>query len=152
MFGVDVKIYNVGRLGFFVRAQPMLCFDRHRHVFICQAWKTLTNLCKKKHDCPILIEKYGSRRLQGKFGDRGLQKNHRVTQIEHFLLEIIQILFNTITDIGRCKVATDIFLPTLDNFFYKRWPIIFFYGRGCFFVRCCRKNLQCRSARFFRSR
>ena len=77
---------------------------------------------------------------------------HRVTQIEHFLLEIIQILlFNTITDIGRCKVATDIFLPTLDNFFYKRWPIIFFYGRGCFFVRCCRKNLQRRSARIFRS-
>ena len=92
-----------------------------------------------------------SRRLQGKFGYRGQKKNHRVTQIEHFLLEIIQILFNTITDLGRCKVATDIFLPTLDNFFYKRWPIIFLYGRGCFFVWCWRKNLQRRSARFFRS-
>ena len=77
-------------------------------------------LQKKKHDCPILIEKNSSPLLQGEFGDRGLQKNHRVTQIEHFLLEIIQILFNTITEIGRCKVATDIFLPTLDNFFYKR--------------------------------
>ena len=81
---------------------------------------------------------------------------YRVTQIEHFLLDIIHILFrdliqNTITDIGHFKAATDIFQPTLRNFFYKRWPIIFFYGRGCFFVRCCRKNLQCRSARFFRS-
>ena len=71
-------------------------------------------------------------------------------------LDIIQILFsdwieNTIADVGRCKVATDIFLPTLHNFFYKRWPIIFFDGRGWFFVRCCRKNLQCWSARFFRS-
>jgi len=79
-----------------------------------------------------------------------------MTPIEHFLLEIIQILFrdwieNTITDIGRCKVATHIFLPTLSNFFYKRWPIIFLYYRGCFFVRCCRKNLQCTSARFLRS-
>ena len=39
----------------------------------------------------------------------------------------------------------------LRNFFYKCWPIIFFYGRGYLFVRCCHKNLQFRSARFFRS-
>ena len=82
---------------------------------------------------------------------------HRVTPIEHFLLDIIHILFrdliqNTITDIGRCKATTHIFPPTLCNFFYKHWPIIIFlYGRGCFFVRCWRKNLQRRSARFFRS-
>ena len=81
---------------------------------------------------------------------------HRVTQIEHFLLDIIHILFrdliqNTKTDIGRCKAATDIFQPTLRKFFYKLWPIIFLYGRGWFFVRCCRKNLQCTSARFFLS-
>ena len=79
-----------------------------------------------------------------------------MTPIEHFLLYIIQILFrdwieNTITDVDRCKVATHIFLPTLSNFFYKPWPIIFFYGRGCFFIRCCRKNLQPTSAGFFRS-
>ena len=79
-----------------------------------------------------------------------------MTRIEHFLIEIIQILFRdwiqiTIDDIGRCKATTDIFQATLRNFFYKRLPIIFFYGRGCFFVRCCRKNLQCTPARFFRS-
>ena len=41
LFGVDVKIYNVGRLGFFVRAQPKLCFGWHRHVFICLEGKIL---------------------------------------------------------------------------------------------------------------
>ena len=76
--------------------------------------------------------------------------------IEQFQIDIVQIIFrdwieNTIADISRCKVATNIFQPTLCNYFYKRWPIIFFYGRGCFFVRCCRKNLQWRSVRFFRS-
>ena len=84
------------------------------------------------------------------------KKKHRVTPIEHFLIDIIQILFmnwieNKIADIGHCKVVTDIFQPKLCNFFYKRRPIKFFYCRGCFFVRCSRKNLHCRSARFFLS-
>ena len=95
--------------------------------------------------------------MRRKINDGGLKKkHHRMTPIEHFLLDIIQILFkdcieNTIADIGRCKAPTDIFQPILRNFFYKCWSIIFFYGRTCFFVRCCRKNLQCTSARFFRS-
>ena len=113
---------------------------------------------KKIFDSPILIEKNFSRRRPGKMSCRCLKKNHhRMTSIEHFLIDIIQILFrdwieNTIADIGRCKTATDIFRPTLRNFVYKRRPIIFFYGRGFSFVGCCRKNLQCRSARFFRVR
>jgi len=48
------------------------------------------------------------------------EKHHRMTPIEHFLLDIIEILLrdwieNIITDIGRCKVATHIFLPTYRN-------------------------------------
>ena len=39
---------------------------------------------------------------------------------------------NTIADIGRCEDATDIIQPTLRNLFYKRWPIIFLYGKGSF--------------------
>ena len=111
----------------------------------------------KKYYSPILIEKNDSRRRPGKMTDRGLKKKfHRMMPIEHFLIDIIQILFRdwidkTTANIGRCKAATDIFQPTLRNFFYKRWPIIFFYCRGYFSVRCCRKNLQCRSARVFRS-
>ena len=112
---------------------------------------------RKKHDLPIRIEKNASRRRPGKMTDRGLKKkHHRMTPIKYFLIDIIQILFmdwieNTIAEIGRCKVTTDIFQPTLRNFFNKRWPIIFFYDRGRFFVRCCGKNLQCRSDRFLRS-
>ena len=60
-----------------------------------------------------------------------------MTPIEHFLIDISQILFrdwieNTIADIGRSKAATDIFQPTLRNLFYKRWSIIFLYGKGSF--------------------
>jgi len=49
-----------------------------------------------------------------------------------FLIDFIQIIFRdiieiTIADIGHCKAATDIFQKTLRNFFYKRWPIIFFF-------------------------
>ena len=89
--------------------------------------------------------------------DRGFEKKyHRMTPIERFLTNIIQILFrdwkeNTMADIGRCKAVTYTFNPTLRNFFYKRWEKIFFCDRGCFFFRCCHKNLQCWSASFFRS-
>ena len=54
--------------------------------------------------------------------------------------------------VGRYMAPTDIFQPTLCNFFYKRWPIMFFLTAGeVFLFRCCIKNLQCRSARFFRA-
>ena len=48
MFGVAYKTYNVGRLGFFVRAQPRLCFGRHWHVPMHSAKKTLAHIEKKK--------------------------------------------------------------------------------------------------------
>ena len=38
-----------------------------------------------------MIKKNASQRLPGKFTDRGLQKNHQVTPIEHFLLDVIQL-------------------------------------------------------------
>ena len=59
------------------------------------------------HDSLILMEKHASRRRPGKFTDRGLKKDHRVAPIEHFLIDINQILLrdsieNIIADIGRC--------------------------------------------------
>ena len=53
--------------------------------------------------------------------------------------------------VSRYVAPTDILQPTLRKFFYKRWPIMCFYGRGCFLFCCCLKNLQCMSARFFRA-
>jgi len=55
--------------------------------------------------------------------DPGLKNElHRMTPIEHFLIDSIQIIFRDIieikvADIGRCKAATDIFQQTLRNFF-----------------------------------
>ena len=109
---------------FFRSSSIEVCFDRQLHVFNCSATKTLAHLGKKP-DSPILIEKNASLRRRGKINDRGLKKkHHRMTPIEHFLIDIIQILFrdwieNTITDIGCCKVATHIFLPTLRIFFLQ---------------------------------
>jgi len=58
--------------------------------------------------------------------DRGLKKNHhRITPIEHFLTDIMQISFtdwieNSIADIG-CEIpdATDILQLKLRNFYLK---------------------------------
>ena len=60
-----------------------------------------------------------------------------MTPIEYFLIDINQILLrdcieNTIADIGHCEAATDFVQPTLRSLFYKRWPIIFPYGKGSF--------------------
>ena len=52
--------------------------------------------------------------------------------IEHFLTDIMQISFtdwieNSIADIGVEIAVTDIFQPTLRNFFNKRWPTIYVF-------------------------
>jgi len=125
LFGVAVKIYNLGRLGFFVRAQPKLCFGRHHQVFIYSARKTFAHRGKKNYSL-VLIENNPSRHWQRKFTNRGLKINHLVTPIEHFEIDIIQILFRdwidkTTANISREIAATAIFLPTLCRLFYKRW-------------------------------
>ena len=45
--------------------------------------------------------------------------------------------------------SRDCYLPAdIAQAFLQTLAVIFFHGRGCCFIRCCRKNLQCRSARF----
>ena len=73
LLGVAVKIYNVGRLGFFVSAQPKFSFGRHRHVFIYSASTTFVHLGNKLYS-PVLIEKNPSRHRQRKLTDRGLKR------------------------------------------------------------------------------
>ena len=72
LFGVAVKIYNVGRLGFFVRAQPKLCFGRHWHEVIYSARKTLAHLDKGTLFTDI-DKKNDSRCRPGKMTDPGLK-------------------------------------------------------------------------------
>ena len=81
------------QLGFFVRPQSQLWFDRQWHVFIFSEIKILADLGRKL-DSPILTKKNASRRRRGTINGRGLKmKHHRMTPIELFLLDIIKILF-----------------------------------------------------------
>ena len=89
--GVAVKIYNVVRLDFFVRAQPKFWFGRPACFHLLG--KESISQPRKKLDSPILIEKNASRHRPEKFTDRDLKKDHRVTPIEHFQIDISQILF-----------------------------------------------------------
>ena len=105
-----------------------------------------------------MIEKYDIWRWPGKMTDPwGLMKKlRRMTSIEHFLIDIMQISFrdwieNSIADIGREIAPTDIFQPTLRNFFLKTLAAdnVFYTAVEVFVFWCCIKNVQCRSARFF---
>ena len=58
LFGVAEKIYNVGRLGFFVRAQPKLWFRRHRHLFHLLAKE---NISQRRQE--NMIQQYWSKKL-----------------------------------------------------------------------------------------
>ena len=92
LFGIAYKIYNVGRLGFFVRD--------------CVSADTgMLSLAKS------MIHRYWSKKMpadvgQEKMTDRGLKKKHdRMTPIEHFQIDIVQVLFRggierTVASIG----------------------------------------------------
>ena len=86
--------------------------------------ENITPLCKKILFTDI-DKKNDSWRRPEKMNDRGLKKkHHRMTPIEHFLSDIMQISFtdwieNSIADIGREIAATDISQPTLRNFYLK---------------------------------
>ena len=87
-------MYNVGQLGFFVRAQPTFYYGRNWHVPIYSARKTLTQLGKNILFTDIDKKKNDSRRRPGKIKDRGLKKkHHRMAPIEHFLTDIMQTSF-----------------------------------------------------------
>jgi len=70
---------------------------------------------QKKHHSRKLIEKNDSWRRRGEMTDRGLKwKHHRMTPIEHFLINIMQISFRdwiekSIADIGGEIAPTDFF-------------------------------------------
>ena len=120
-----------------MRAQPKLYFGRSRH-FVGQ--ENISPPRPKKTWFTDTDPKKASQRRSGKMTDQGLKKkHHRMMPIEHFLIDIIQILFrdwneNTIADVGHYKAVTDTFQPTLCNFFCKHWPIMFRYGKGSFVV------------------
>ena len=91
-----------------------------------------------------MIHRYWSKKMladvgQEKMTDRGLKKKHdRMTPIEHFQIDIVQVLFRggiekTVASIGSETAPTDVFQPTLRNFFTSAGRQRFFTGRGSFF-------------------
>jgi len=121
-FGVAWKMYNVGRLCFFERAQPTFCFGRNWHVLIYSARQTLAHLGKKILFTDVDRKKCQSTSARKDDRSRLKRKHHRMTPIEHFLTDIVHIslrdwIENSIADIGREVAPTDIFQPTLRKFF-----------------------------------
>jgi len=84
-------MYNVGRLGFFVRAQPMFCFGRNWHIRIYAAKKTLAHLGKKIFFTDVDRKKCQSTSARKDDRSRLKTKHHRMTPIEHFLTDIMHI-------------------------------------------------------------
>ena len=109
-----------------MRAQPRLCFGRHWHVPMHSAMKTLAHIEKKKKTLITDIDRKKCWLTSARKDDRSMFKKEespddadRTFNNRHHP-NIIQGLNRiTITDIGRCKVATDIFLPTLRNIFLQ---------------------------------
>jgi len=139
-----------------VWAQPTFGYGRNWHVPNYSPRKTLALLGKRILFTDIDKKKWQSTSARKDERSGSKMMHHQTTLIERFQTDIMQILFtewieNSIADIGREIAATDIFLPTLRNFFLKTLA-----GRQCFFTAeevflfwCCIKNLKCRSARVF---
>jgi len=147
-------IYLYGRGSFVVRCrlQNLQCtawsFRASSTDAVFRSTLGCSHLVGKENISPprkkkIMIHRYWSKkkarwRRPEKMTDPGLKnKNHRMKPIEHFLIDIVQIL------------SGDWIEKTIGSLISKCWPIIFFYGIGSFVVRCRLQNLQCRSALFF---
>ena len=156
MLGVAEKIYNVGRLGFFVRAQPKLCFRRHRHLFHLLAEENISQRRQKN-----MIHRYWSKKMLADVGQEWWGSifkkvaspgdDHRTFPNRHHP-NICQRLNRKYNSRHRSLwsrdwyFSTDIaqfFLQTLADNIFLRFKILFCW--------VCRKNLLSRSARFFRS-
>jgi len=149
-------MYNVGRLGFFVRAQPTFCFGRNWPVPIYSAMKTLVHPDKKILFTDIDLKKWQS--TSARTDDRSRSENEassndadRAFPNRHHA-NFIQGLNKKLISRHRSWSSPDwYFSADIAQFFFKTLA-----GRYCFFTAeeiflfwCCIKNLQCRSARFF---
>ena len=114
-------MYNVGRLCFFVRAQPTFCFGRNWHVPIYSARKTLAHLAKKIF--AFRLHAYFIQGMNWKLNSR----------------------------LRTWNSPDWYFSADIAEFFFKNgcWLTMFFFtAEEVFLFWCCIKNLQCRSARF----
>ena len=141
-------MYNVGRLGFFVRAQPTFCYGRNWHVPIYSATKTLAHLGKKIFFTDIDWKNWQS--TSAKKDDRSRSKKevspddaNRTFPNRHHA-NFIQRLNRKNNSWQRSRNNPDwYFSADIAQFCFKnaRWPIMFFfYGRGSFLVLVLHKK------------
>ena len=141
-------MYNVGRLGFFERAQPTFCFGRNWHIRIYSARKTLAHLGKKIFFTDIDWKKCQS--TSAKKDDRSRSKKEasphdadRTFPYRHHKY-FIKGLYRKLNSRHRSWSSPDWYLSAdIAQFLFKNahWPIMFFfYGRGSFLVLVLHKK------------
>ena len=150
-------MYNVGRLGFFVRAQPTFFFGQNWHVPIIlpenispSRQKNIFHRCWSKkmpvdvgqERWPIEVKKEASPHD----ADRTFPYRHHAYFIKR--------LNRKLNSRHRSWSSPDWYFSAdiAQFFFFKnvRWPLMFFFtAEEIFACWCCINNLQCRSFRFF---
>ena len=141
-------MYNIGLLGFFVRAHPTFCFGRNWHVPIYSARKTLAYLGKRIFFTDIDRKNWQS--TSARKDDRSRCKKEasphdadRTFPYRHHAY-LIKGLNRTLNRRHRSWTSPDwYFSADIEQFYLKnsRWPILFFfYGRGSFLVLVLHKK------------
>jgi len=151
------KIYNVRRLGFFVRAQPTFCFGRNWHVPIYSARKTLAHLGKK-----ILFTDIDKKKSQStsprkhdqsrSINDASLDEADPTFPYRHHANFVLELNWKLNSRHWSWNSGM-IFFNWHWAFFLKKLSladnVFFFTAEEVFLFWCCKKKLQCMSARFF---
>jgi len=135
-------MYNVGRLCFFVRAQPTFCFGRNWHVPIYSARKRLAHLGKKILFAYIDRKKWQSTSArihdQSRSINEATQDDADRTLPNRHHANFVRGLNWNLNSRHRSWNSLDwYFSADIEQFFYKNahWQIMFFfYGRGSFLV------------------
>jgi len=141
-------MYNVGRLGFFVRAQLTFCFGRNWHVPIYSARKALAHLGKKIFFTDIDRKKWQS--TLARRDDRSRSKKEasshdsdRTFPYRHHAY-FIKGLNRKLNSKHRSWSSPDwYFSADIAQFFLKKRSladIVLFYGRGSFLVLLLHKK------------
>ena len=152
-------MYNVGRLGFFVRAQPTFCFGRNWHVPIYSARKTLAHLGKKIFFTDIDRKKWQS--TSARKDDRSRSKKEassddadRTFPNRHHANFVHGLNWKLNSRHRSWRSPDWYFSADVAQFCFSKRSLscnvfFFFTAQEVFLFWCCIKNLKCRSARFF---
>ena len=150
-------MYNVGRLGFFVRPQSTFCFGRNWDIRIYSARNTLAHFGKTIFFTDI--DRKNCQSTSDRKDDRSRSKKEasphdadRTFPYWHHAY-FIKGLNRKLNSRHRSWSSPDwYFSADIAQFFFKKRSLaknVFFTAEEVFLFWCCIKNVQYRSARFF---